>query len=396
MIVAIAKLGNPAMVGQYAYALAIVAPLVLFLNLQLRAIQATDVRTEFQFGNYFAVRLITIGVTWIVVFSIIAFGRYDAATSLTLLGVTLTKCLDGISDIFYGYLQRHDRMDYIAWSTMIKAPLSLFGLALGVYFTNTVYWGTLGSAIATAAVTLLYDVRFSQTISRCSDIKRYWFFLSQYFKPRGTLDQLKQLILLAAPMGIGMMLISLQTNIPRYFLEHKLGEAEVGIFSALAYITAIGNIVTESLGQSVVPRLAHLHAQANRQGFRTFVAMLTAFGAVMGAVTVLVTWLAGREALSLLYRPEYAEHFNVLFILVIASGPTYIASFLGFAMTAARLFRIQPPLSALSTLTVIVACIWLIPRNGLVGAAEAIVIVSIIRVLAAGVVTIRAARDSSE
>src|SRR5690348_574802 len=93
MIVAIAKLGNPTMVGQYAYALAIVAPLVLFLNLQLRAIQATDVRTEFQFGNYFAVRLITIGVTWIVVFGIIAFARYDAATSLTLLGVTLTKCL---------------------------------------------------------------------------------------------------------------------------------------------------------------------------------------------------------------------------------------------------------------------------------------------------------------
>jgi len=39
---ALAKLGNASMVGQYALALAIAAPVFMLTNLQLRAVQATD------------------------------------------------------------------------------------------------------------------------------------------------------------------------------------------------------------------------------------------------------------------------------------------------------------------------------------------------------------------
>jgi O-antigen/teichoic acid export membrane protein len=38
------------------------------------------------------------------------------------------------------------------------------------------------------------------------------------------------------PLGVVAALVLLNTNIPRYFIERYLGEWELGIFAALAYI----------------------------------------------------------------------------------------------------------------------------------------------------------------
>jgi hypothetical protein len=62
MIVLLTKLGSPEMVGQFALGLAVTAPIILFANLQLRSVQATDARQEFQFGHYFGLRLVTTGL----------------------------------------------------------------------------------------------------------------------------------------------------------------------------------------------------------------------------------------------------------------------------------------------------------------------------------------------
>ena len=52
----LAKLGTPEMVGQFTLGLAITTPLIMFTNLQLRAVQATDASRQYKFGDYFALR----------------------------------------------------------------------------------------------------------------------------------------------------------------------------------------------------------------------------------------------------------------------------------------------------------------------------------------------------
>ena len=54
MLVVIAKLGSAEMVGQFALALALTAPVMMFAQLQLRTLLATDARNEFQFLHYLA------------------------------------------------------------------------------------------------------------------------------------------------------------------------------------------------------------------------------------------------------------------------------------------------------------------------------------------------------
>ena len=52
MLVVLAKLGTPEMLGQFALALAITAPVMMFAYLGLRNVLATDARSEYLFGHY--------------------------------------------------------------------------------------------------------------------------------------------------------------------------------------------------------------------------------------------------------------------------------------------------------------------------------------------------------
>ena len=57
-IAVLAKLSAVGIVGQFTLALAVSAPVVGLANLGLRQAEATDVREEYRFGDYFGLRLL--------------------------------------------------------------------------------------------------------------------------------------------------------------------------------------------------------------------------------------------------------------------------------------------------------------------------------------------------
>ena len=56
-LVVLAKLLPPEMVGRYALGLAVVYPVMMFTNLQLRAVMTSGRRQDISFGNYLGLRL---------------------------------------------------------------------------------------------------------------------------------------------------------------------------------------------------------------------------------------------------------------------------------------------------------------------------------------------------
>lgn len=178
-----------------------------------------------------------------------------------------------------------------------------------------------------------------------------------------------------------MMLISLNTNIPRYFIERYLGERELGIFAAMSYLMVVGSMVVSALAESASPRLAKYYAAGNSTAFRTLLLKLVGVGLMLGAGGVLVAIVAGKPILTLLYKPEYAERADLFAWLMVAAGMGYVSSFLGYGMTAARYFRVQMPLFVLVTGSCAIACFWLIPTQGVRGAAIALIVGAIVQMV---------------
>lgn len=365
VLVVLAKIGSPAIVGRFALALAVTAPVLMLTNLQLRAVQATDAKGEYQFREYLALRLTTTGLALCVILALSILGGYASEAAMLILAVGLAKCVESVSDVTYGLMQKYERMDWIAISMMAKGPLSLVSLAGVFCATNSLVYGAIAMTLTWMGVLVIYDLRNARRL--------------EGIRPRFQWSVLFQLTALAVPLGLVMMLLSLSSNIPRYFLEHIWGEAELGYFSALAYLMLVGNTIVSALGQAASPRLAKSYAARDLRTFYRLLLGLMGIGGGMGGLGVLLAMAFGRQILTLLYRPDYAEQVSAFTWLMFVAMLNYVASFLGYGMTAARYFRAQLPLFAIVVGVLTVACAVLIPTHGSIGAAQGMGIAAVVQ-----------------
>ena len=120
MIVALAKLGSSYMVGQFSLGLAIATPVLMFTNLHLRAVQATDARRLYTFAEYLRLRSVMTLVAIAVIAGIAGFEHYERQTRMVILAVALAKGIETLSDIHYGLFQLNDRLDKTGLSMMLS------------------------------------------------------------------------------------------------------------------------------------------------------------------------------------------------------------------------------------------------------------------------------------
>ena len=389
MIVALAKMTNSLMIGQFALGIAISTPILSFASMQLRSVQASDARREYHFSEYLGLQMLAALAAFCVIASIVFAGNYTVATKMVILAVAVAKSIEAVGFTFYGLFQVNGRLDQVGQSMMIKGLLSVAALGVGLYLTQDVFWAVVMLALGWLTSMLIFDVRRSlpflmsfEKENALDGQKRYWLAL----RPSFVLHRHWSLAQLAFPLGMVMGLISLNLQMPRYFVHSYLGEAQLGIFSAMAYMTV--GIVTlgDALGYSATPTLSRLYVRDEVINFRRLLSVLLISGVVLGLAGVSTAVLAGQWILRFAYGSEYASYANVFVWLMGAGAVAAVASVLTAAITSCRNFRLQVPMFALATGVNALICWWLVPVAGLKGGAVAILAASLVHVIFAGCV----------
>jgi O-antigen/teichoic acid export membrane protein len=381
----LAKLVSPERVGQYALGLALVYPVFLLTSLQLRAVMTSSTRPQTHFGHYLSLRLLTTSLALVIIFAITQVLRYGWELTAVVLMVGVAYAIEAISDVYYARLQLYDRMAEISKSLMARALLSVLGLAIAIHVSGSLLWGIAGVLLARAAVLFGYDICER---THGVDGKSKWFSRNEALMPHFAVRPQRELLWLSLPLGIVLCLGCLNSSIPSFFIKQALGERDLGIFAAIGFMVSVGNMAVVSLGQSAFTRLARAHGSSDLVAFGSLLGKLVAVGAAIGACGMIVSKLAGREIVTILFRPEYAERADLLPWIMAAGGVLYMAQFLGFGMTAAGYYNSQVVLNVLANLSLFAACYWLIGWKGLLGAIFAMLIAAIVQL--AGSVTILA------
>jgi O-antigen/teichoic acid export membrane protein len=368
ILVSFAKLGTAEMLGQYSLGLAITAPVFQFSGLNLRAVQVTDTRDRYSFGEFAGMRLVTTAGALALVLALALWGRLPGGTALVVIFVGLSKAVESLSDLCQGLFQRNERMDRVAKSLIIKGASSAILVPIALALSR----GAVAASATLAAVWtiayLAYDLRTT--------------FAQLGGRPEAVIPHINQgvfrdLFLRSLPLGVVMMLLSLNANLPRYFLAKYSGEASVGVFSALMYCIVAGNIVMNALGQTAIPRLAKLHSDGDCHGFCLLLTRLVAFGIGAGLIGLAAVRFAGTQILTKLYRPEYALHLNAFFWLMTAGVVMNVSGIVGTAVTAMQGFRQQVWIQLGSFAAGLIASALLVPSEGILGAAFAVLILTI-------------------
>jgi O-antigen/teichoic acid export membrane protein len=378
MIVALAKLGSSFMVGQFSLGLAIVTPVLMFSNLDLRAVQATDARRQYQFSEYLQLRMMLTLMALAVIGAVVWFGRYERGTAAVILAVALAKAVETLSDIHYGLFQLNDRLDQTGRSMILRGLLAVAALSCGVYLIHNVFWGCIWVALAWIVALVLFDVRRGRHLIACTERPRA--------AEREPSTGKGRLLAIALPLGIVTTIASVNLHMPRYFVHAEMGEHQLGIFSAMAYATVALTLVGDSLGSSAIPRLSRLYASGKFAEYRTLLVRLVAIGCAISLSGLAVVRSSGAWLLRVVYNADYAAQSRVFTLLMAAAALHFTASMITTGITSARRFRIQVPLYLLVVGSTAWGCAHWVPSLGLTGAALGVICGAAVRVVLAGAV----------
>jgi O-antigen/teichoic acid export membrane protein len=170
----------------------------------------------------------------------------------------------------------------------------------------------------------------------------------------------------------------LNANIPRYFIERFLGPSALGGFAVVASIQLIVATVLSAVGQSTAPRMATEFTANHKKAFVRLLYELLAVAMALSCGLVVISVVLGRQVLTFLFRPEYAQYRGLLILLSVVTLVSNVSVCLGFAITAARSYGRIALVYVATSVAIAIGCSVLVPAIGLSGAAWAMLIGSLV------------------
>lgn len=383
LLIVLTKFFSPAEFGVYALALAISTPLFTASSLQLRYVYIAAEREQVGFENYLFLRLASDLAALLALLALYALDLYSAALLPMVLLLGANQFILNLKDAHQGVLQRQERMDLFASSRVIQGLVTLGAAAAAALLSGNMLLVVATMLAARLGALLLYDLpqaRRALAAARVSYIDRAGFSLAR----------VGGLFRTALPLGVVAIFLSLNTNVPRYFLAQS-GTEVVGYFAAVASLKVIMDIFISSLGESASRRLALAFTTSRAQYVRLLLGLI-AVGVAFGAAGLAFALLFGELFLALFFRPEYRVFAPVFVWLMGLRVISNASSFLGYGLTAARQYGVQVWIVGLGLLSLLVASWLLIPRWAGLGAAWAMFISELITLAAMSFVMVRTLR----
>lgn len=351
--------------GLYTYAISIAGPIFILMNMQLRPIYIAEFNSsnKYSFESFFSLRLYT-NILGIVIG--IAWATYTNIETLPIvICILIIKALEGFSDIIYSKYNAHNKTELITKSLLIKSVSALLAVIICIYSTKSLLLSII-SIILTYVLVLTF-VDFNNL-----KLKPNWFVFN--------LSEFSSIIVYAIPLAIASTLISLTSNMPRYFLEDYFSLDLVGIYSVFIYFVAIGNIFINSVCQYFSPYFS-IYWNSNNKLFLKTISYCWMIAIIFGLIMVLLTYLFGKELLNIIYGSKFNNYIYELKIIILSSIFTYASVVNGYVLTAIKVLKTQVPIFLFILSSCVILSYFLIPKYGLTGAAWGTLAVSLIQFL---------------
>jgi O-antigen/teichoic acid export membrane protein len=364
LVVALARLGTSHMVGQFALAQAISAPVFLMVGLNLRAVRATDVRRVWTAEQYRVLRLVLNAGSLALTIGIGLATGMRGTTLWVLVIVALAKSAEATSQLLYGYFQIRTRLDLVSRSFLLRAALGAAGFLAALVATGGLPEACLGLLVGWLLVYVVHDRPAERRLLADEDANG---------SPDHGSGTLVQLARKAFPLGVDAGVGSLANNVPRYSVQAQLGTAQLGTYAALAYLGQVSTMLTGAMADALIARLAVEADRRDARAFRRSMNTLLTFGMSVSAVVVVGAWLLGEPVIRLLLGPTYVNQ-SLLVWLMVAAAMTTLQRCLGRGLQAAHRYTAVLVIDTLTLLVTMAAVPPLVASQGVAGAGVGVAI----------------------
>lgn len=352
--------------GYFTLAISLTAPIFMFFQMNYRTVYATSLNGEINFKKIKLLSIIQSFIALILSLLITFFLYRNTLLLLITLNIGLSKIIEGVQEVAYGYYQKDKKINNVAFSKGIRGFLAIFICYILIYKINASFiYASLSYFIAWGLTFVFFDAPIlakSQNMS-IKDEKRY-----------------SEIIKLGLPLGITVFLDSLIANSPRYYVSLFLGFKEVAYFSSLLYFMNLGQIVVTSITQTYISELS-FSIDNNLTKYFELKKKLIIMSLLIGIGIVLFPILFSDLILPIVFDYSFVKYKNEFILIMVAAAIWYLAGIYHTCILATRKFAKQSIIFIITFIVMQIFLLIFVPILGLLGACISLILSYLVRLI---------------
>ncbi|MEY8390594.1 hypothetical protein AALA98_04340 [Lachnospiraceae bacterium 45-W7] len=266
----------------------------------MRNYQVSDIKGEYTSNEYVGSRVITCAAAFVCC-AVAAVYNSSFEQMLCIDAFMLVRVAEAWVDVMHGVDQKYERYDYIGKSYLLRGMITLVVFSAGLYFTRNLTLTLCVMALGNLAAALLYDARVTGALERITPTVQGRVF---------------QLLKTCLPIVIFTFLLSLENLIPKKILEQQYGQAELGIYSAMANLAVVVQVFSSVVFNPFLPRFTQLYYSGDMRAFKKALHNLYLILVGMCVAVNIGVFIFGKLGLRILYGADILKYYD-LFLPII-------------------------------------------------------------------------------
>lgn len=288
----------------------------------VRNVQASDVKKEFSFSDYFNLRVLSSVVMYgmLVYYAFFQGYTYEKMAIVFLFGVF--KSVEAIEDLYHGEYHRYNRLDIGSILQAIRFIVSLVVFTLLLITTNDLI---LSFAISTVLTIIICFVENKPLIKIYVKEKLHFSF-----------PKVKHLLLICLPICISNGISTYIVNLPKYTIDNLSLDSMQTIYGILVLPVVTINMLSVVIYRPVINQLSREYYDYN---FKAFYKELLKQAMIIGVLTIIVIlggYIIGLRLLEIIYNTPLMGQMGPFIVMLIGGGVNTLASFLTVVLTIQR------------------------------------------------------------
>lgn len=283
----------------------------------------------------------------------IVINGYSVNKALVILLLCIVKCIEAISDVYYGILQKNSRL-YIAGKSMTyKSLISILGFIVIDLFTKNLLISCLYLLIISICFLLIYDIYNTKRIKK----------LINDFQKVNIIGLLKA----SSYTFMFTLTVTVILNLPRYFIDFFLNDSDQAIYGIISMPATFVMLFSQFILQPSLVSLTNHYKRREKIEFNKIV--LTISSIILGSMLIIlpIAYFLGIPVLEIIYNVELSSYRIYLLLIILGSAFYAVSNVFLNALIVIQCNKEQLWIQILLLALSGVSCFLLISNYGIVG-----------------------------
>lgn len=353
LMIIVTRINGIADGGIFSFSFA-TAGIINFIALYFgRTYQVTDDNSIFSESVYVISRYATSIVAFMITILFTLICQYELSKSLVLIFLCLVKCLEAVSDIYYGIVQKKGKLYIAGKSLTYKSLLSLIGFIVIDLITKDIVICCLYLVVVNVLFIIFYDNYNAKKEIKIDYTFRY--------------DVVKKLLKISVHTFLFTLIVMVIVNIPRYFIDWLLNNEEQGIYGIISMPATFIMLFAQFILQPSLVKLSVFYQDKNKGDFNKTVFTISVVILASLLLVLPVTYFLGIPVLELIYGVNLSAYRFLLILVVMGSDLYAVSNVLLNALIVVRCTKEQLVLQLIVLLVSTFSCYYLVSFFGIEG-----------------------------